>query len=212
MNFIQKIFYNDKPLILTTDRDAYINDNPVAETYEFFDGASLRSYTMALQYMDRPGTRGAVIEDISANSLLSQLHAMYQSIDAGGGVVFNERNDILMIFRRGKWDLPKGKLDKGETIEVCALREVTEETGLTNLSLGEKICDTYHIYTQNNEQLIKRSAWYRMAGTSADKLKPQKEENILEARWVNEKELPAFAAKSYEAIRDVLRMTKVLKD
>ena len=165
MNFFQKVFYNDKPLVLTTDKEVYINNYPVAETYEFFDGASLRSFTQALQYLDRPGTKGAIVDDISADSLLSQLHAMYQSIDAAGGVVFNEDGAILMIFRRGKWDLAKGKLDKGETIETCAVREVSEETGLQHLTLEEKICDTYHIYVQNNEQLIKRTAWYKMKGT-----------------------------------------------
>ena len=211
MNFFQKVYYNDKPLILTTDKEGYINDNPSAEVYEFFDGATLRSYTMALQYMDRPGTKGAIIEDISEDSLLGQLHAMYHSLDAAGGVVFNESDAILMIFRRGKWDLAKGKLDEGEKIEECALREVSEETGLQHLSLEEKICDTYHIYAQNNEQMIKRTAWYKMKGTSADKLKPQKEENILEARWVSQTELPPLAAKSYEAIREVLRIAGVLK-
>ena len=212
MNFIQKIFYNDKPLILTTNKEEYINDNPPAEAFEFFDGASLRSYTQALQYLDRPGTKGVIIEDISGDSLLAQLNAMYQSIDAAGGVVFNEDNDILMIFRRGKWDLAKGKLDKGETIETCAVREVSEETGLQHLELEEKICDTYHIYAQNNQQFLKRTAWYKMKGTSADKLKPQKEENILEARWVSEKEIPPYAVKSYEAIRDVLRTAGVLAE
>ena len=211
MNFLQKVFYNDKPLVLTTDKEAYINDNPFAETFEFFDGASLRSFTQAMQYMDRPGTKGAVIEDISSDSLLTQLHAMYQSIDAGGGVVFNEDNAILMIFRRGKWDLAKGKLDKGETIEECALREVSEETGLQHLSLEEKICDTYHIYVQDNVQLIKRTAWFKMKGTNADRIKPQKEENILEARWVSGTEIPQLAAKSYEAIRDVLKIAGVLR-
>lgn len=205
MNFIQKVYYNDKPLILTTNKDEYTNDNPVAEAYEYFSGASLRSFTQALQRMDRPGITGAIIEDVSADSLVDQLHAMYRSIDAGGGLVTNEESAILMIFRRGKWDLPKGKRDDGEKIEDCALREVSEETGLQHLSLGEKVCDTYHIYTQNNEQLLKHSIWYKMTGTSADKLKPQKEENILEARWISKEELAPFAAKSYEAIKDVLR-------
>ena len=204
MNFFQKVYYNDKPLVLTTDKEAFISHDPTAEDYEFFTGASLRSFTQALQYMDRPGTKGAIIEDISADSLLTQLHAMYRQIDAGGGLVFNEQNDFLMIFRKGKWDLPKGKLDTGEKIEDCALREVTEETGLQTLSLGEKICDTYHIYFQNNEQLLKRSVWYRMKGTSADKLKPQKEENILEARWVSQKDMAPLATKSYAAIQEVL--------
>ena len=206
MNFIQKVYYNDKPLVLTTDREDYISNNPVANGYEYFSGASLRSYTQALQHMDSPGTTGAIIEDVSSDSLLDQLHAMYEAIDAGGGLVYNEDKAILMIFRRGKWDLPKGKLDKGETIEQCALREVSEETGLVHLTLGDKICNTYHIYTQNNRQIIKRSAWYKMQGTAADKLMPQKEEGILEARWVTLAELAPLAAKSYEAIKDVLTM------
>ena len=130
-------------------------------------------------------------------------------IVAAGGLVWNEKNELLMIFRQEKWDLPKGKLDAGEDIEQCALREVSEETGLQNPVLGDKICDTYHIYTQKNEQYLKRTAWYKMRGSSIDKLKPQKEENILEARWVAEKDIAPLAAMSYEAVRAVLRMAGV---
>ena len=205
MYFSQRIYYNDKPIILTTDRDAYINDNPAAEDYHVFTGAELRRYEQALQDIERPGIKGVIIEDISEEALLSQLHAMYMPIDAAGGVVYNEHGAILMIFRRGKWDLPKGKLDKGENIAECALREVHEETGLEQLTLGEKIDDTYHIYAQNNEQLLKQTTWYKMTGSSTDKLRPQKEENIIEARWVSEKDIAPLAAKSYEAIREVLR-------
>jgi ADP-ribose pyrophosphatase YjhB (NUDIX family) len=206
MNFSQKIYYNDKPLILTTDTEDYIDNNPVAETYSFFTGATLRSFTLALQQMDRPGVRGAVIEDVSEEALTDQLNAMYQSLDAGGGIVYNEHDAILMIFRRGKWDLPKGKLDEGESIGECALREVKEETGLEHVSMGDKICDTFHVYTQNNQQMLKRTAWYRMAGSSSDVLRPQKEENIMEAKWVTSKELGPLAARSYEAIREVLKI------
>ena len=204
MHFVLKIYYNDKPIILTTDREACINDNPVAETYHVFAGAELRSFEQALQDLERPGIRGAIIEDVSEGALLAQLHAMYTPIDAAGGVVYNEQGAVLMIFRRGKWDLPKGKLDKGEKIDECALREVREETGLENLALGEKIGDTYHIYAQNNEQLLKQTAWYKMTGLSTDKLRPQKEENIIEARWVSENDIAPFVAKTYEAVREVL--------
>ncbi len=210
MNFDQKIYYNDKPLVITTNSEAYMISNPAAEEYEFFSGATLRSYTQALRYMEKLGTRGAIIEDISEAALLEQLHAMYMLLDAAGGIAYNEDKEILMIFRRGKWDLPKGKLDAGESIEQCALREVSEETGLVNLELGEKICDTFHIYEQKNQQFLKRTAWYKMKGTSADKLKPQKEENIMEARWIAEKDLGPFAAKSYEAIREVLKMATLV--
>ncbi|MFI5196122.1 MAG: NUDIX hydrolase [Chitinophagales bacterium] len=205
MYFSRKIYYNDKPIILTTDKDAYINDNAAAETYSLFSGATLRSYTQAVLDIERPGIMGATIEDVSEDALLAQLYAMYTPIDAAGGVVYNEHGDILMIYRRGKWDLPKGKLDKGENIDECALREVREETGLGNLTLREKICDTYHIYAQHNEQLLKQTAWYKITGSSTDKLRPQKEENIIEARWVSEKDIAPFAAKTYEAIREVLK-------
>ena len=206
MNFLQKVYFNDKPLILTTDKDAYITDHPQAETYTVYVGATLRSFTQAIQQMERPGIMGAIIEDISEDSLRTQLYAMYHPIDAAGGIAYNENGSILMIFRKGKWDLPKGKLDAGEDIRECALREVKEETGLKTLVLEDKICDTWHIYEQKNEQIIKCTAWYKMKGSSADKLKPQKEENILEARWVGVKEIAPLAAKSYEAIREVLKM------
>lgn len=205
MNFTQRIYYNDKPLILTNEKADYLKENAVAKNYKLLEGASSASYSQALKLLERPGETGAIIEDNDAHALLSQLHSMFPSIHAGGGVVYNEKNALLMIFRRGKWDLPKGKMDEHEKIDECALREVSEETGLQHLTLVEKICDTYHIYAQDGQQLLKRTAWYKMQGTSKDTLLPQKEENILEARWVSEKDLRPFAARSYEAIRDVLR-------
>src|SRR5207342_2706122 len=112
-----------------------------------------------------------------------------------GGVVFNEDDHVLMIFRRGKWDLPKGKRDDGEEIGACALREVSEETGLKNLQLNNKVCDTYHIYTQKNKNLLKHTTWFKMTGTKNDKLEPQKEENILEAKWVGNTELSSLVGR-----------------
>ncbi len=179
--------------------------NPVSEMYQFFSGATLKSFTQALQFMDRPGNAGAIIEDVSEEALQDQLHAMYRPIMAGGGLVYNEEGALLMIYRRGKWDLPKGKLDEGENIAECALREVSEETGLRQLRLGDKLSDSFHIYVQDGEQYLKQTVWYTMYGTSTDLLKPQKEENIMEARWVVEKELGTHASRSYEAIREVLK-------
>jgi ADP-ribose pyrophosphatase YjhB (NUDIX family) len=204
MDFSQKIYYFDKPLVLTTDAEAYITGNPAAEHYLVLSGATLKNFNQAFQHLDRPGSTGMIIEDFSLEALQEQLYAMYTPIDAAGGLVHNEQNEILMIFRRGKWDLPKGKLDAGESIDECSLREVREETGLEHLALEQKICDTYHVYTQGSENLLKRTAWFKMKGLSADKLKPQKEEDIVEAKWVAESELASYAARSYEAIRDVL--------
>lgn len=205
MFFAQKIYYNNKPLILTNDRKSYIKEHPIAEGYLAFTGAFPRNYRLAFEHLAKITSLGAIIEDISEQSLQDELYALYEPIDAGGGVVLNEDGKVLMIYRRGKWDLPKGKRDDGEEIAYCALREVSEETGLQQLTLGDKICDTYHVYSQNKQSLIKHTAWYRMHGSQKEKLVPQKEENIVEAKWISEKDLAPIVFKSYEAIREVLK-------
>ncbi|MBV9986191.1 MAG: NUDIX domain-containing protein, partial [Chitinophagaceae bacterium] len=101
-------------------------------------------------------------------------------IVAAGGLVQNENGELLMIYRRGKWDLPKGKLDKGESIEACALREVTEETGVRNLQLGALIDIGYHEYFDKylQQEVIKETHWFRMSATGTQHLVPQTEEDI----------------------------------
>ncbi len=208
-DFVQKIYYNNKPLILTTSREAFLAENPAAEGYLSYTGAFPRHYRLAIQHLDKVGTLGAIIEDVSERSLQEELYAIYAPIDAAGGVVFDETGRVLMIYRRGKWDLPKGKRDDGEAIDYCALREVSEETGLEQLTLAEQICETYHVYSQNKENLLKHTVWFRMYGTHKEKLVPQKEENILEARWLGEEHLAPIVFKSYEAIKEVLRQAGV---
>ena len=202
--FTQKIYYNNKPLILTTNAAEYIAQHAIAGGYQKFTGAFPRHFRLATQHLSKPTALGAIIEDVSDRSLMEELHDLYTPIDAGGGVVANEAGEILMIYRRGRWDLPKGKRDDGEDMATCALREVTEETGLHQITLGEKICDTYHVYSQQGQSLLKRTAWYHMHGTASEPLIPQAEENILEARWIAAADLGPIIFKSYEAIREVI--------
>ncbi|HXS36147.1 MAG TPA: NUDIX domain-containing protein [Flavipsychrobacter sp.] len=205
MNFIQKIYYNNKPLILTNNSEDYIKQHSIAEGYLTFIGAFSRNFRLALQHLDKIGTLGVVIEDASTDSLHQRLYELYKPIDAGGGVVVNEKDEVLMIYRRGKWDLPKGKKDDNEDIAHCALREVKEETGLQHLEIINKLCDTYHVYSQNRENLLKHTVWYKMRSSSSEILIPQKEENILEVKWVDNKQLSVIVYKSYDAIREVLQ-------
>lgn len=205
MLFAQKIYYCNKPLILTNDAAGYIKDHPLAAGYLSLTGAFPRSFRLAFEHLNKNRSYGVVIEDISPKALQQELHKLYEPIDAAGGVVHDESGNVLMIYRRGKWDLPKGKLDDGEDIAECALREVTEETGLHQLTLGDKICDTWHIYSQYNKNLLKRTAWYHMQGSAAEQLVPQAEENILEARWITSEELAPVLRKTYDAIKEVLQ-------
>jgi len=205
MLFSRKIYYCDKPLVLTVDASYYKAEHHTAAGYLTLYGAFPRNFRLAFEHLATPGTQGAIISDISPDALLAEIHKLYEPIDAGGGVVTDEDGRILMIHRRGRWDLPKGKRDDDEAMDACALREVTEETGLQQLQLGDKICDTYHIYAQNGQKLLKTTAWYNMSGSNKETLSPQTEEAITEARWVAPEDMGTIVYKSYEAIREVLR-------
>lgn len=128
-------------------------------------------------------------------------------IIAGGGLVLNEAGELLLIFRRAKWDLPKGKLDEGETIAQCAIREVMEETGITGLTLGELIGISYHEYfdTFINQEVIKETHWFAMQTSGVQNLVPQTEEDILEIRWVKGAALNLCLENSYDTVIDIIK-------
>ena len=129
---------------------------------------------------------------------------MNKKIVAAGGIVENENKEILLIFRKGKWDLPKGKLDDGETIEACAVREVEEETGLRNIEAGELIDVTNHEYSERGDDIAKETFWYAMKVTGDQELVPQVEEDIHDIRWVKENELHQYLSNTYENIVDII--------
>jgi 8-oxo-dGTP pyrophosphatase MutT (NUDIX family) len=133
-------------------------------------------------------------------------HFMLKSIIAAGGVVVNPNNEILWIFRRGFWDLPKGKLDPGETIEACAIREVMEETGMQNLVLNELILTTKHQYHDSyiNEVVEKTTYWYKMTSNTFQVGVAQSEEDIEAIEWVKNDQLEPFLAKTYDTIKEVI--------
>lgn len=129
---------------------------------------------------------------------------MTEKIIAAGGIVSNEQDEILLQFRRGKWDLPKGKLDKGETIEQCAVREVEEETGLRSIELGELVGITFHKYTEKGIDIEKETFWYAMKVSGKQDLVPQIEEDILELKWVKERELRGYLLNTYDNIIEII--------
>jgi len=129
-----------------------------------------------------------------------------KTIVAAGGLVSNEEGKLLLIYRRGFWDLPKGKWDEGETIEQCALREVEEETGLSNIQLGKLVGTTYHEYFDEWKQrdVIKETHWFAMHVSGTQQLVPQHEEDIEEIRWVAPKEMPEYLQNTYKNIVEII--------
>lgn len=128
-------------------------------------------------------------------------------IIAAGGLVLNAKEELLMIFRRGYWDLPKGKWEEDETIEEGALREVQEETGLTQLKLGDLVGLTYHEYfnTFTNEDVVKETHWFWMRSLGNEALQPQTAEDIEIAEWVPKTDIAAKIKNTYPNIIDILQ-------
>ena len=124
-------------------------------------------------------------------------------IEAAGGLVYNLDNQLLMIFRNGKWDLPKGKLNPGEMIRQCAIREVKEECGINNLTIIKKITDTYHTYEIKGSPILKRTYWYMMNSDFDGKLVAQIEEGITKVEWVNEEDIAKKLENSYGNIKEL---------
>ena len=134
---------------------------------------------------------------------------MYQLVEAAGGVVVNQAKDVLWMYRLGKWDLPKGKLEKNEKFETAAVREVEEECNVKAI-LGEKICTTYHTYTHKNKLVLKKTRWYAMKTNFTATLIPQTEEGIEKVEWLSEKKQTQALTNSYSSIRYVIEKFKKL--
>ena len=135
--------------------------------------------------------------------------AEFLEVNAGGGLVSNRRGDYLLISRNGMWDLPKGHQDPGEDIQVTALREVQEETGISELEVRELICITDHCYKRNGIWHLKHTWWYDMLYTDPTDLTPQTEEDITKAAWVARSSLPPYLLNTYPSIQEVFHEAKI---
>ncbi|WAC39732.1 NUDIX hydrolase [Pedobacter sp. SL55] len=131
-------------------------------------------------------------------------------IKAAGGLVTNAKGEFLFIFRNKKWDLPKGKVDKGEKVKDAAVREVEEECGVKIEKRNDRICKTYHVYEMGGELILKRTSWYHMTVKGSPKLVPQVEEGITEAVWIAPHEIKAKIKNTYALITDVLKKEKLV--
>ena len=137
--------------------------------------------------------------------LTDDFFSMFQMINAAGGLVKNQEEKWLFIFRNNKWDLPKGKIEKGETVEDAAIREVQEECGIGTLSIVKKLPSTYHTYSLGKKDILKCTYWFEMECKEGDKLIPQTEEGITDVKWFDKKDLKKVCKNTYESIKEVIK-------
>lgn len=203
-----KIYINETPLILTTNKDA-MTYGPASEKILILRYPGKKKFLLNIinQLENSERFELIVVFDKDVSSIWETFCDCFKIIEAAGGVVFNEKKEILVIYRRGFWDLPKGKIDKGETTEQAAVREVQEETGLNHINLSDHIYDTYHTYSLKGKRILKRTYWYLMSTIEAE-LTPQAEEDIEEAKWIELDSFLASGNKTYSNILDVLQKVK----
>jgi 8-oxo-dGTP pyrophosphatase MutT (NUDIX family) len=198
------IYFGDKPVFLCDDIDDTIHEFMHHPDAVFIDEVSPRAIKSLLHEIAKPEFHAGILFNADLEELKKIFLKQFILVQTGGGLVVNEKKEVLLIFRRGKWDLPKGKLDKGETLEGCAVREVEEETGLSGLELLKLLTKTYHTYVEFGKHILKESWWYRMKCSSKQSLVPQTEEDITDIRWVKKGELGGYTSNTFPTIVEVL--------
>lgn len=193
----KKLLLVDK---ITFEVDEYLH-RPNTIFMEELNPAAVRTI---LQELEKRRFDYGIFLHHNLSELLEAFKAELNVIVAAGGLVYTPQYELLLICRLRRWDLPKGKLDEGENLEECALREIEEETGVTGLTIEQPLQVTYHTYHQNGKNNLKESHWYLIKAKEKTSLKPQTEEDIEECRWVPIDEIKTYTSGAFPTIASVL--------
>ena len=197
-----KVFVNDKPLFLT--------NQVVKETdFQLFLLESVDIKQIIVKMFQNKSDK-AFLYHPDEKEIMTKLKEKIPVAKAGGGLVYNKKGEVLFIFRNGKWDLPKGGIEKGESIEETAIREVEEETGVTGLKITGKLQKTYHVFKRNGQYKLKITHWFEMKTDFEGTPKGQANEGIEEVVWMKPKQIKEALGNSYENIKLLFEEEKLL--
>jgi len=199
------IYFGEKPVFLCDKLTPEIDEVRHHPDAVYIDELSRAAINSLLHEIDKPQFHAGIIVWDDFPKLQKEFFKHFKLVIACGGLVKNSEGDILMIFRRGKWDLPKGKLDDNESLLECAIREVKEETGLTKIKAGKEIAITYHTYVEFGKHILKESHWYSMNALYPETLTPQVEEDITDIRWVKKSQLSTYLDNTFPTIAALLK-------
>ncbi|AUP80439.1 NUDIX hydrolase [Flavivirga eckloniae] len=188
-----KVFVGDKPIILTTKVEQEIDfKNYLLDTVNI---------GKVIKELNTTSLKEVRLIHKNEEKLLKKFLKKLPNVIAGGGKVYNEKKDILFIYRNDKWDLPKGKVEGNETIERTAIREVSEETGVGGLEITKPLETTYHIFKRNGRHKIKITYWFEMKTSFNGNLYAQEEEGITKVEWLNPNQAKKALENSYANIK-----------
>ena len=200
-----RIYVRNKPLFLVDQLNHQIEEYQRGPGTLFMDKLSKETVRTMLRQLDSDTVNAGIFLHHDLKNLFDELTSQLTLIKAGGGLVYTKEQEILLIFRKGKWDLPKGKLEDGEVLEECAVREVQEETGIENVSIVAPLKTSYHTYFEGEKHILKESHWFLMETKGLTTLVPQTEEDIEKCEWVAINELSPYIENMHASIIDIVQ-------
>ena len=195
-----KVFFNQKPIILSTQ--IIKNDDSCPLFYIKFSVAD-----KIISALKKKSISSVVLYHPKKEKLEMHFNKLFPIVEAAGGLVINELNQFLFIYRNKKWDLPKGRMRKNEMIIDAAVREVEEETSVRDLIVKKQLPITYHIFKRNRKYKLKKTYWYLMETSYNGQLVPQLNEGIEKAVWKNKNEIDLLIKSAYKNIEVLLNQT-----
>ncbi len=192
-----KVFFNQKPLILTNKIQDFSDYEPLLFV-------KYTSVTQIIKALKSSKNSKVFLYHKDMDKLWKGFKKKFPIVEAAGGLVQRTDNKLLFIFRNNKWDLPKGGVEKKELIINAAIREVTEETGVADIIVEKKISETYHIFKKGKRFRLKKTYWFKMSTTFMGKTNPQTEEGIEKTKWVSKKNIQDILNDAFENIKIIV--------
>ncbi len=201
-----KVFFKDRIVFLTNNIERDLN-NDFGAIFKYSNNKELKDFI--LNFEKKKEINSAYIYHHDLDKLIDHFSECFKLIYAAGGVVKNKENEILFIHRLGVWDLPKGKAEKGESIEETALREVEEECSISQLKIIRPLAPTFHTYQLKGKLVLKKTFWYEMSYSGTKTPKPQTEEDITDVKWMNKMDTKEALTNTYPSIIEVIKEVEI---
>ena len=180
-------------------------DKEYCQSFQYsFPYEGKKTLIKALRLLKKDKTSKVLVYGKPVSMIWKRFKSLYLVVRAAGGIVRDPKKGFLLIYRNEKWDLPKGKIEKNETKKEAVIREVEEECGMKHLTITGKFSTTYHVYTDKNDRILKKTFWYEMKTEFNGSFTPQKKEGITKVEWKKGKKLKQAMTNSYPNIKFML--------
>lgn len=196
------IYYNHRKITLwekTQELEIKVDRLEIEEP--FFHKCTDRMNNILNVFFKNKNMEEISFEHYDLEKLLADFKTYFKYIEAAGGLVKNNKNELLVIHRLGVPDLPKGKIENNETPKEAAVRELGEECGISKLEITKKAKSSYHIYTHKNKTVLKKTHWFYMNYKGKETLSPQIEEDITSVEWCNTNMVQKYKLKTYDSLK-----------